>query len=68
METSNNHLAAAIVAIAQLAEATLPRHQEFKSLKQLAHDLRVHANNYLLGDGQLCADLNAAANYLEALS
>jgi len=70
MTTNNKHIATAVYAMAQLAEAlvgTKPPTQ-FKSLKELAQDLRQHAYNYALDDGQLCADLHAAANYLEALS
>ena len=44
------------------------RWPEFKSLSQLAHDLGVHAENYLLDDGKLVADLRAAANYLNAFA
>jgi len=40
----------------------------FKSLQQLALDLRDHAYRYALQDGQLIADLKAAANYLEAMA
>ena len=40
----------------------------FKSLKQLAQDLRDHATKHAFNDGQLCADLKAAANYLEAMA
>lgn len=42
--------------------------RNFKDLKRLANDLREHAYKYLLDDGQLCADLHQAANYLEAVS
>lgn len=51
-----------------LAESLAQQYQGYKSLGALAHDLRVHANNYTFDDGALCADLRAAANYLEALS
>jgi hypothetical protein len=40
----------------------------FKSLQHLAQDLRDHANKHAFNDGQLCADLKAAANYLEAMA
>lgn len=42
--------------------------RELKDLKRLAADLREHAYKYLLDDGQLCADLHQAANYLEAVA
>jgi hypothetical protein len=45
-----------------------PINRELKDLKRLANDLREHAYKYLLDDGQLCADLHQAANYLEAVS
>jgi hypothetical protein len=40
----------------------------FKSLQHLAQDLRDHATKHAFDDGQLCADLKAAANYLEAMA
>jgi hypothetical protein len=40
----------------------------FKSLQHLAQDLRDHATTHAFNDGQLCADLKAAANYLEAMA
>lgn len=45
-----------------------PINRQLKNLKQLANDLREHAYKYLLDDGQLCADLHQAANYLEAIA
>ncbi len=42
--------------------------RQLKDLKRLADDLREHAYKYLLDDGQLCADLHQAANYLEAVA
>lgn len=42
--------------------------RELKDLKRLVADLREHAYNYLLDDGQLSADLHQAANYLEAVA
>ena len=42
--------------------------RQLKDLKRLANDLREHAYNYLLDDGQLAADLHQAANYLEAVA
>jgi hypothetical protein len=42
--------------------------KHLKSLAQLARDLRQHAYNYILDDGQLAADLEQAANYLEAVA
>jgi hypothetical protein len=45
-----------------------PINRELKNLKRLVADLREHAYNYLLDDGQLSADLHQAANYLEAVA
>jgi hypothetical protein len=45
-----------------------PVDRQLKDLKRLAADLREHAYKYLLDDGQLCADLHQAANYLEAVA
>jgi hypothetical protein len=45
-----------------------PVNRQLKDLKHLANDLREHAYKYLLDDGQLCADLHQAANYLEAVA
>lgn len=42
--------------------------RQLKDLTRLANDLREHAYKYLLDDGQLCADLHQAANYLEAVA
>lgn len=39
-----------------------------KSLRQLSRDLREHATKYAFDDGDLCADLRQAANYLEAMA
>jgi hypothetical protein len=39
-----------------------------KSLTRLANDLREHAYRYALDNGQLCADLHQAANYLDAVA
>jgi hypothetical protein len=42
--------------------------RKLKDLTRLVVDLREHAYKYLLDDGQLCADLHQAANYLEAVA
>lgn len=45
-----------------------PANHTLKTLRQLANDLHQHAYRYAFDDGQLCADLRQAANYLEAIA
>lgn len=60
---------ALMAAIAEITDAMANnRKPVLKSLKQLAGDLREHANRYAFDDGNLCADLKQAANYLEAMA
>jgi hypothetical protein len=45
-----------------------PTPARFKDLTTLVKALRLHAENYAFDDGALFDDLQAAANYLEALT